>query len=208
MTFSDDVQKGLIAGAFGLVGTLIPVFLSWSHDKDAVSSRMRKLDEATKKVAFWEQWLRLSQLICDPDSQEHIIRVKKELGLLAEVLEADSHFAQIEMLRQHGRSTAFEEKVQVLPFWRRLLLFYKPARSLAWFPRLFFFSGLFLAVLLLVTLFDPSKEFPPHELAITEFMLLIWMTIFRSLSQWLERPRATTSLASPVVVVAPPPKPS
>ena len=33
MPFSADVQKGLIAGAFGLVGTLIPAILSWSHDR-------------------------------------------------------------------------------------------------------------------------------------------------------------------------------
>ena len=207
MTFSDDVQKGLVAGAFGLVGTLVPVFLSWSHDRDASSARMRKLDEAVKKIAFWEQWLKLSNQICDPDNQTHVVRVQKELTQLAEVLEADSAFVQIEMAKQHGRSSAFHQKVQALPFWSRLFLFYRPARSLAWFPRLFFYSGLCIAVILLFTLLDPGKEFSHQDLAITEFMLLIWMTIFRSLSQWLEEPKGTAA-AIGSTQVPPPPRPN
>jgi len=69
MPISDDVKKGLIAGAFGLAGTLIPVVLSWSRDRDAASTRQRKIDEATKRIAFWEQWLKLSAQVESPDGQ-------------------------------------------------------------------------------------------------------------------------------------------
>jgi hypothetical protein len=205
VTFSDDVQKGLIAGAFGLAGTLIPAIVSWSHDRDAASARLRKLDEATKKVAFWEQWLKLSTQICDPGNRDSIDRVQKELALLAEILESDSRVAQAEMLKQHGKSTAFQKKVQIMPFWRRFLLLYKPARSLAWFPRLFFFIGLFFAIILLFTLFDPAKEFSLRDLSIVEFMLFIWMAIFRSLSQWFEQPRGSSSLIESTSTVPPSP---
>ncbi len=205
MTFSDDVQKGLIAGAFGLAGTLIPAVVAWSHDRDAASARLHKLDEASKKVAFWEQWLKLSTQICDPGNRDSIERVQKELGLLAEILESDSRVAQAEMLKQHGKSTEFEKKVQSIPFWRRFLLLYKPARSLAWFPRLFFFVGLFLAItLLLFTVFDPVKEFTLRDFGIVEFMLFIWMAIFRSLSQWFEQPRGTASLIESASTLPPP----
>ena len=186
MTFSDDVQKGLVAGAFGLVGTLIPAAVAWSRDRDAASARIRKLDEATKKVAFWEQWLKLSTQTCDPANLDSVARVQKELSLLAEMLENDSVGAQAAMIKQRGKSTEFQQKVHSMPYWRRLLLLYKPARSLAWFPRLFFFSGLILAFVLLLTLADPTKTFPVKDLLIVEFMLLVWMAIFRSLSQWFE----------------------
>src|SRR5258708_982616 len=60
MEFSDDVKTGLIAGAFGLAGTLIPVVLSWSRDRDAASTGQRKIDEATKRMAFWDQFSSLN----------------------------------------------------------------------------------------------------------------------------------------------------
>ncbi len=206
MTFSADVQKGLIAGAFGLAGTLIPAAISWSHDRDAASARIRKLDEATKKVAFWEQWLKLSTQICEPANSDCAARVQKELSLLAEMLENDSQAAQVQMLRQRGRSNAFQEKVHSMPLLRRLLLLYKPARALAWFPRLFFFVGLILALFMLFSLFDQTKEFGPKDLAIVEFMLLIWMAIFWYLSKWFEQPH--TSSLIPGSSPPPPPKPN
>ncbi len=205
MTFSADVQKGLIAGAFGLAGTLVPAIITWSHERDAASARNRKLDEATKKIAFWEQWLKLSSQICEPSNSDSATRVQKELNLLAEMLANDSEAAQSEMIRQRGKTTAFQQKVHSMPFLRRCLLLYKPARGLAWFPRLFFFIGLFLALLMLFTLFDPTAEFGRKDLAIVEFMLFIWMAIFWYLSKWFEQPH-TSSLVpgSP----PPPPKPS
>ena len=206
MTFSADVQKGLIAGAFGLAGTLIPAAISWSHDRDAASARIRKLDEGTKKVAFWEQWLKLSTQICEPANSDCAARVQKELSLLAEMLENDSQAAQVQMLRQRGKSNAFQEKVHSMPFFRRLLLLYKPARALAWFPRLFFFVGLIIAVFMLFSLFDQTKEFGPKDLAIVEFMLLIWMAIFWYLSKWFEQPH--TSSLIPGSSPPPPPKPN
>jgi hypothetical protein len=93
-----------------------------------------------------------------------------------------------------------------MSLWRRLLLFYKPARALAWFPRLFFFSGLVLAIFMLFSLFDSSPDFPPKDLAIVEFMLFIWMAIFRSLSKWLEQPHGPPSLIEASTAVPPPPK--
>ena len=207
MTFSDDVQKGLVAGAFGLIGTLIPAAVAWSRDRDAASARIRKLDEATKKVAFWEQWLKLSTQTCDPANLDSVARVQKELSLLAEMLENDSVVAQAAMIKQRGKSTEFQQKVHSMPYWRRLLLLYKPARSLAWFPRLFFFSGLILAFVLLLTLADPTKTFPVKDLLIVEFMLLVWMAIFRSLSQWFEQPHGPTSLVE-LPQRVPPPKSS
>ncbi len=208
MTFSDEVQKGLVAGAFGLVGTVIPAVVSWSHDRDAASARLRKLDEATKKVAFWEQWLNLSTQTCDPANRDSISRVQKELGLLAEMLEHDSTQAQAAMLKQRSKSTEFQQKVTAMPLWRRLLLLYKPARPLAWVPRLFFFTGLILAAFLMLSLFDSDKEFPPKDLAIVEAMLFVWMAIFRSLSHWLEQPHGPVSLIDAAPAAPPPPKPN
>jgi len=147
MPFSDDVQKALVAGAFGLVGTLIPAAISWSHDRDAASARTRTLDEATKRLAFWEQWLKLSNLVVVPDDPTPA-QLQNELQLLREIVQRDSLLSHTQQMRLRGKSTEFQNRLDDLPVWRRLLLLYKPGRPNAWIPRLFFYFGLFFAFLI------------------------------------------------------------
>ena len=127
---SDDVKKGLIAGAFGLAGTLIPVVLSWSRDRDAASTRQRKIDEATKRIAFWEQWLKLSSQVESPDGQDCAQRVQKELAMLGDIIERDSLLAHTQSSKLQEKTSKFTEHVNVLPAWRRLCCF--TGRSVRW----------------------------------------------------------------------------
>jgi hypothetical protein len=142
MELSDDVKKGLIAGAFGLIGTLFPVLLSWSRDRDAASTRQHKIDEATKRVAFWDQWLKLYSQLESPSGETASQRVQKELALLGDIIENDSLIAHTQISRQQEKTSQFTERIISLPAWRRFFLLYRPERSLAWFPRLLFYSGL------------------------------------------------------------------
>jgi hypothetical protein len=191
MTLSDDVQKGMVAGLFGLIGTLIPAALAWSRDRDVASTRARRLDEATKRITFWEQWLKLSST-ADPADLTCTQRVLKELKVLGEIIESESLLAQSQVLGQQRTSSEYERLVGSVPFWRKLLLLYKPQRALAWFPRLFFYIGLFLAAVFPFSLVDPTnKDFTPKDFIVAELFMLVWMAIFRSLSQWLEHPHAS-----------------
>ncbi len=190
MSFSDEVQKGLIAGAFGLVGTLIPALLSWSHDRSAASARMQTLDEAAKRLDFWEQWLKLSTQVAEPTVPADTLKLQQELALLSDILQRDSFLAHAQITKQRGKSTEFQTKLDALPIWRRLLLLYLPARSAAWFPRLFFFAGLGLALLVPFGLLATPDPLTLKDFAISEFCLFIWMFVFRSLSRGLEEPRS------------------
>jgi hypothetical protein len=195
MQFSDDVKKGLIAGAFGLAGTLIPVVLSWSRDRDAASTRQRKIDEATKRVAFWDQWLKLSSQIEPPGGQTANQRVQKELAMLGDIIESDSLLAHTQISTQQEKTSKFARQVNVLPAWRRLLLFYRPERSLAWFPRLLFYAGLVSIVLFIAVQFSEFKDKDPSAfegLFLFEFMALVWCSVFRYLSRFLEQPHGTS----------------
>jgi hypothetical protein len=207
MQFSDDVKKGLIAGAFGLAGTLIPVVLSWSRDRDAASTRQRKIDEATKRVAFWDQWLKLSSQVETPAGQTAAQRVQKELAILGDIIESDSLLAHTQISRQQEKTSKFTQRVNVLPAWRRLFLFYRPERSLAWFPRLLFYAGLLSIVLFLAVQFSEfgkSNSSAVGGLFIFEFMAIVWCTVFRYLSRFLEQPHgpSITEASS----IPPPPK--
>jgi hypothetical protein len=191
MEFSDDVKKGLIAGAFGLAGTLVPVVLSWSRDRDAASTRQRKIDEATKRVVFWDQWLKLYSQVESPAGETAAQRVQKELALLGDIIENDSLLAHTQISRQQEKTSKFTERVNILPAWRRLLLLYRPERSLAWFPRLLFYAGLFSIVLFIAVQFSEfgkSNSSAVGGLFIFEFMAIVWSIVFRYLSRFLEQP--------------------
>jgi hypothetical protein len=204
MQLSDDVKRGLIAGAFGLAGTLIPVVLSWSRDRDAASTRQRKIDEATKRVAFWDQWLKLSSQFESTSGQ----RVQKELAMLGDIIESDSLLAHTQISRQQEKTSKFTERVSTLPAWRRLLLLYRPERSLAWFPRLLFYSGLLSIVLFIAVQFSEFREHNSSSalggLFIFEFMAIVWCTVFRYLSRFLEQPHGPS--ISDTSSMPPPPK--
>jgi hypothetical protein len=206
--FSDaDVKKGLVAGAFGLLGTLLPVVLSWSRDRDAASTRQRKIDEATKRIAFWEQWLKLSCQVETPDGQACAQRVQKELAMLGDIIERDSLLAHTQSSKLQEKTSKFTEHVNVLPAWRRIFLFYKPERSLAWFPRLLFYAGIFSFFLFLAVQVNEYKSTDPSAfegLFLFEFMAIVWCAVFRYLSRFLEQPHgpSITDTSS----IPPPPK--
>jgi hypothetical protein len=206
--FSDaDVKKGLIAGAFGLIGTLLPVVLSWSRDRDAASTRQRKIDEATKRITFWEQWLKLSTQVESPDGQGCVQRVQKELAMLGDIIERDSLLAHTQSSKLQEKTSQFTEHVNLLPAWRRLLLIYKPERSLAWFPRLMFYAGILSIFLFIVTQISEFKNQDPSAfegLFLFEFMAIVWCAVFRYLSRFLEQPHGPSITYTSSV--PPPPK--
>jgi hypothetical protein len=206
--FSDaDVKKGLIAGAFGLAGTLIPVALSWSRDRDAASTRQRRIDEATKRVAFWDQWLKLSSQVDSPSGQTAVQRVQKELAILGEIIENDSLLAHTQISRQQENTSRFVERINVLSRWRKILLLYRPERSLAWFPRLLFYAGLMSMILFVavqISEFSKSDSSAVGGLFLFEFMALVWCVVFRYLSRFLEQPHGSS--ISPTNAIPPRPK--
>ena len=195
MTFSADVQKGIIAGAFGLIGTLIPAALAWSRDRSTAAARLQTIDEAAKRLTFWEQWLKLSAQVSQPSDPSATLRLKQELDLLSDLIQRDSFIKHAQASKQQGRSTEFQAKVNDLPLVRRLLLLYMPSRSTAWFPRIFFFVGLVCALLIPAGMAANPDPLSLRDVAIAEFFFFIWLFVFRSLSHWLEQPGNTSPIS-------------
>ncbi len=190
------------AGLFGLVGTLVPAALAWTRERDVASRRLRQLDEASRRIQFWDQWLKLSTQLNDPADRSCVERVQQEISYLGRIIESDSRDVHDQISQQRDATIVFQRKVHLLPVWREWLLLYRPARPLAWLPRIFFFAGLFLALLLLLTLADPAHAFSRKDLLVVEVMLIVWMVIFRALSKGLERP-PQSAVSPPVGVVSP-----
>lgn len=187
LTAAHDIRPILLAGCFGLAGTLIPIFISWSKERDVVSQRSRQLDEAIRRVQFWDQWLKLSTVIGDPADDIARQRVQHELEMLCQLLGGASAQLHSEQVVLQDSTTAFQTKLKNMSFIRRLLLLYKPARNIAWIPRVFFFFFIAMASLVSLVAFEKTSN-----LYVAIFMLLI-ASLFRWLSLWIERPRKETS---------------
>ena len=196
---TDQTEKIIEAAVAGLVGTLIPAFIAWSHDRDANAARMRKLDEAIKRVAFWDAWLKVSVQLSTTSDVERMRKIEQEMAALGHALEMDSQAFQQEVAQQQTVVKKFAQTRHALPAWRRALLLYAPKRMLAWFPRLLFYVGMVtLMITLLVLAFDRTQMLGGVLVVILE---VGWCFLFYSLSRWLEQPQHSLVVAVP----APPP---
>jgi hypothetical protein len=186
---SDDLSKILTAAIAGLAGTLIPAFVAWRHERDANAARMRKLDEAIKRVAFWDQWLRVSVQLSSPADIERLHKIERELTALGLILETDAELFSKKITVQRNVVAEFHHTIHALPSWRRALLLYAPERTLAWFPRILFYAGFpaFFLIAMVGTDLRADRSTVIGALFM-DFILIVWIIVFRSLSRWLEGP--------------------
>ncbi len=127
----DDLVRGLAAGALGLIGTVVTLLYGWIKDRDILATRTRQLDEASRRVSFWENWYKaILPLDAGDDSPGWRERARNEMWLASLTIER--------LFNQEAQKTTTQ-----LPRWRRLLLFYRPPRSRAWFPRVIFYTYFF-----------------------------------------------------------------
>lgn len=79
---SDDVIKGLVAGSLALLGSLATLLVTWLRDRDAIAIRSKRIEDATKRVIFWDGWLRAIEPLT-PDSEKSLQREHVYRQLLA-----------------------------------------------------------------------------------------------------------------------------
>jgi hypothetical protein len=131
----------LITAGVALVTAIIPHAVQWARDREASIARTRRLDEATKRVAFWDSAHRVLTSI-GPDSlkAEYAERTRREIDDACQEI-ATIYFEY--WLKRHRDTTedfveqtkvlqAFETYRSGLPWWRRWLLFYLPQSNSIW----------------------------------------------------------------------------
>ena len=171
----------------GLVGTLVTALATWARDLNSTAQRIRTLDEATKRAAFWDTWYK-AMSAADPqlNASELASKVRTEIAAAAESVEkafcvlAVQRASEAQQASQHQRAQHSVSRV------RRWLLLYKPPRARAWIPRLFFY--LYLVYTPFFPFIGPRKE--PSEAAVGVLGGVLMIIIFRALAYWAEKPRA------------------
>ena len=162
----DDVIRGLVAGGLTFAASIIAVAFQWIRDREASIARIRRLDEAAKRVAFWEfAYKALTAIRSDLSVQDFIRRAEQEIYNAC--LDAESIFPRQGFEKSSDRSReVFLRHINALPGWRRWLLLYKPFSADGWIIRTLFYPsiGLFLCWFPIWTrgIFDLPPRTPSH----------------------------------------------
>jgi hypothetical protein len=149
----DLIITNLAAGALGLIGTLLTLAAGWLKERENSAKRSQRLDEAIKRVTFWEGWLKAIEPL-DSGSEAAVWkdRARKQILSASDAIELLLHDDAI------PKNLAKKEEDfllwrQELPWWRRWLLLYKPARERAWIPRAIFYGYLIVTLLMPLLLY-------------------------------------------------------
>jgi len=194
MAISSEVMRSLIPGALGLAGTLISIVFSWAKELNASAQRMRALDEATRRTAFWDAWLKAHLATSEANEDVEMLKSRVRAELSAAASPVEEAYRQRAALVHPGNvdRAAYQDFRRSLSRSRRWLLLYKPPRALAWVPRLFFYGSLVEALAIPFTLIDPAER---QDWQYGVIGILFLLVMFRALSIWAEKPTAVRSTA-------------
>jgi len=188
----DEIIPGIAGGALGLAGTLVTIFVGWLKDKDVVTERLQRLDEATKRLAFWDTWLKVVASVdlgADADLEKG--------RAVNELLRTSNDVQALFRLQDVGADSAYIEK---LGRFRRWFLLYlppdKPTRSMVF--RIIFYSYILQALWALHTQiferFLSDYYYPFTSVNFLGFIGAIVIPIlFRLLVVFLEKPKVVRS---------------
>ena len=141
LSIPEGVEEAVVTGLFALAATLLTAVLTWFHDRGISAQRTHLLKEANKRLALWDQWLKVVGQLSEPIEKDDLVKVRNDMASLANLLETSSRSLRDELIVQKTEDKALTIKVEELPMWRRWLLLYRPCRSIAWLPRIFFYIG-------------------------------------------------------------------
>jgi hypothetical protein len=141
LSIPSGVEEAVVTGLFALAATLLTAALTWFHDHGISAQRTHLLEEANKRLALWDQWLKVVGQLPEPIEKDDLVKIKNDMVSLANLLETSSRSLRDELVVQKTEDKALTIKVEELPTWRRWLLLYRPYRSIAWLPRIFFYIG-------------------------------------------------------------------
>ncbi|HEY4358979.1 MAG TPA: hypothetical protein VGN16_24750 [Acidobacteriaceae bacterium] len=177
--------------------SLSPLVVGWFKDRDTAAKRSRLVDDANKQVLFWKNWYEaITSVNPDCDVAERRKRAEQNIHNASVLVESSSQTDASIQTTLHKLRT-FEIKRVGLSGIRKVFLLYKPARPLAWIPRVFFWvylmcTVLFLSMAISVYRGDTTRSDHVTDL-IAVFVVLaicsVILFVLRQVSVYLERPR-------------------
>jgi hypothetical protein len=135
------------------VSIAVPAILTWARDLDATARRVRRLDEQSKIVAFWDSWLKIISATAPATKEntpktEELIRVvtyeaRREL---ADAGKKALWMYRLDEIRTHRRYpfryAGFQRYRKTLPWISRALLLYRAPNPSARRAKISFYANL------------------------------------------------------------------
>ena len=148
-----DVVKGLAASVLPLLSTVITLVAASARERSIPSKRARTIDEATKRTAFWDSWLKASLTTNAGEDLPHFrAKVYEELKAIAATvtLAFEVRIEDPAAAALAANAVAFESDHSSLSRFRRWFLLYKPYRGSGWAGKVFFYFYLLGAAVIAV----------------------------------------------------------
>jgi len=169
------IHTSLVVIAIPLLAILVPALLTWARDLTGPAPRIRRLEEESKVIAFWEDWWRVESTVpingafCDYHAERSISAVKmavrRELANSAKRALALYKDDEVRNFNRYPLTFAEFQKYRAgLSQFRRVLLIYKSPNPTAKFYKIAFqgcVAELFLAPLPMWWLIGKSAWLSP-----------------------------------------------
>jgi hypothetical protein len=185
-----------------IASILVPALLTWARDLDAPSRRIRKLDEQSKIVAFWDGWLKTVTATKPADNRFHqksearIVAITREArhaladaGSSALLIYRLDEYRAYHVRRRDYRKyklnfEEFQRYRKTLPWYRRALLLYKaPNPQALGVKASFYFNIIFPFIFIPIMVLSKS-----HLVQTKNFLhsfMPEYMTLHQTLINWL-----------------------
>ena len=123
--------------------------VAWARERNSSSTLARTVEEATKKTAFRENWLRAA-LAATPEADISHFRAKvhEELIAIAATVTTASRGAEENTAASASKAISYETHRKSLPRFRRWFLLYRPSQSFGWAMRAFFYTYFSMAFII------------------------------------------------------------
>jgi len=177
---ADFIKLYIVLIFIPVAAILVPAWITWARDLDRTASRMRRVEELSKRVSFWEDWVKAVVAVTPPDEARNerteffiralLISARHELADAGR--EALSIYKLDEYMELREFKLGFAEFQRFragLPWYRRAFLLYSAPNFAVRIPKFGFHLMLTMAVFALVT-----APFP-GGVSVRHYLSKLWM---------------------------------
>jgi hypothetical protein len=160
----DFIKLYIVLVFIPVAAVAVPALFTWARDFNATARRMRRLDELSKVVSFWDSWMKTTATLV-PAEGERIEKTESLIRMLVNFARRDlvdagyealeiCKWGEYEELWKYKLDFAGFQKFRAgLPWYRRVFLLYKAPNRFARIPKAMFHMELSLTLLVLYDTF-------------------------------------------------------
>lgn len=160
----DFIKLYIVLVFIPVAAVAVPALFTWARDFNAAARRMRRLDELSKVVSFWDSWMKTTATLVPADGE----RIEKTESLICMLVKlarrdlADAGYEALDICEWGEYEELWKYKLDFagfqrfragLPWYRRAFLLYRAPNQFVRIPKVLFHLELLLTLLMLFVTF-------------------------------------------------------